>query len=76
MSRNIYPFRTFIGEMKLLNQHTKLVASKGDRLKWTPLKEAKIVRLTEERMKGKQLTSEELVTTRKTDSNSNNVIVP
>lgn len=35
-------------------------ASKGDRLKWTPLTEVHSVPLTEENTKGRHLTSKEL----------------
>ncbi|MCW3109642.1 MAG: hypothetical protein JWQ09_4148 [Segetibacter sp.] len=62
--------------MKIVKENSKVVPSKGDRLKWTPLKDAKVVPLSTELIKGKLLTSDDLDRTRQTNSNSNNVIVP
>lgn len=45
--------------MKPTNSHKK-VASKGDRLNWTPLKEVKPVKLNKKLIKGKQVTLNDL----------------
>ncbi len=45
--------------MKANTSHKK-VASKGDRLNWTPLKDVKPVQLTKSLIKGKQVTSKDL----------------
>jgi len=45
--------------MKANTSHRK-VASKGDRLNWTPLKEVKPVELNKKLIKGKQVTSKDL----------------
>ncbi len=45
--------------MKPSTSHRK-VASKGDRLNWTPLKDVKSVQLNKNLIKGKQVTSKDL----------------
>jgi hypothetical protein len=45
--------------MKASTSHRK-VASKGDRLNWTPLKDVKPVQLNKNLVKGKQVTLKEL----------------
>lgn len=61
--------------MKPVNRHTK-AASKGDRLKWSPLKEAKSVKLTSDLTKGKHLNARDLSKSKNSDFSSHNVIVP
>jgi hypothetical protein len=43
-----------------MNTSKHKTPSKGDRLKWTPLRELKPVKLTEELVKGKVLTEKDL----------------
>ncbi len=62
--------------MKVKSRHTKAVTSKGDRLKWTPLKKVKPVSLTAELTKGRQLTAAELKKVNPSDVPSSNVFVP
>ena len=45
--------------MKPGTSHRK-IASKGDRLNWTPLKDVKPVQLNKNLIKGKQVTSKDL----------------
>jgi hypothetical protein len=62
--------------MKSSKNHTKAVASKGERLKWTPLKEVKQVPLTASLTKGRLLTSMDLKKVNKAHSSSNNILIP
>ncbi len=61
--------------MKPANRHTK-AASKGDRLKWTPLKEVKSVKLTSDLTKGRHLNAKDLSKSKNSNFSSRNVIVP
>lgn len=61
--------------MKPANRHTK-IASKGDRLKWTPLKEAKSIKLTSDLTKGKRLNAHDLSKAKNSNLSNHNVFVP
>lgn len=49
--------------------------TKGDRLNWTPLSEAKPVLLNEDTLKGKKLSARDLKI-RKSVSNKNYILIP
>lgn len=54
----------------------KKVASKGDRLNWTPLKEVKQIPLHKNSIKGRQLTSKDLCDQASTFITKRKVLVP
>jgi len=56
--KRINNFIKFV-QMKANTSHRK-VASKGDRLNWTPLKDVKSVHLNKNLVKGKMVTSKDL----------------
>lgn len=58
-----------LNNMPATKKHIKGVPSKGDRLKWTPLKEVKSIRLTPDLIKGKAVF-------KKINTASHNVLVP
>lgn len=61
--------------MKPVSGNTK-AAFKGDRLKWTPLKEAKPVKLTSELSEGKHLNAQDLSKAKNSNLPSHNVLIP
>ena len=62
--------------MKPNSNQTRRQVSKGDRLRWTPLKEVSSVRLSSDLTKGKPLTSNDLTNIRKPNLGSKNFFVP
>ena len=62
--------------MKQVSNQAKIKASKGNRLKWTALKEVPSVKISSELTQGKHLTSNDLANVRKPNSNAENFIIP
>lgn len=61
--------------MSMTNSTYKNYSSKGDRLKWTSLKDAKSVKLTAELTSGKVIDFKEL-SKRSNNLRSSNILVP
>ncbi len=62
--------------MKSTSNQTRKQVSKGDRLRWTLIKEASSVMLSSDLIKGKPLSSDDLTNLRKPNSGSKNFFIP